>query len=136
MLSHPAHEESEETAVAAATSLLHDHESAGNRRRHLTVADVFGHFDREFFRSWFIEGPRLLFAGRFNHREGVFIALASVPAILAATFLLLPGFLFDTPEYHVFYEFARSVKEGNASLLPMAIGTLSSLFSLRVPHGS
>ena len=74
MLSHPANDEPKEAAVAAAPSL--PQETAGNHRRHVTVSDVLGHFDREYFRSWFIDGPRLLLGRQPHYPPGRYSALA------------------------------------------------------------
>lgn len=134
MLSHPANHEPELAEVAAADSEMH--EASGSHRRHLSVADVFGHFDREFFRSWFIDGPWRLLTGRFSAREGVFMAISAMPALLAFALIMLPAYLFHTPEHSAFYHFGQCLRTENASLIPMALGTISSLFGLRFPHGS
>jgi hypothetical protein len=131
MLSHPANDPPEEAAVATATSQMPP--ASGNRRRHLTVADVLGHFDREFFRSWFIDGPKLLLQGRFSAREGAFMAVAALPAIIATLFLTLPGLVFDSPDHHAFFHFARNLQQEAVSALPLVLGALCSLFSLRFP---
>ncbi len=133
MLSHPANHQPEKAEVAAADSQMLDGAS-GSQRRHLTVADVFGHFDRQFFRSWFIDGPRLLLSGRFNHREGAFIVISALPALLAVALITVPAYVFDSPQHNVFYHFAQCLKGENISLIPMAFGAITSLFCFRFPH--
>ncbi len=123
MLSHPAREESGEAAVATATSQLRH--TQGNRRRHADAG--------EFFRSWFIDGPRLLMKGKFSRRSAVFIAVAAVPAIAAALFMTLPGILFPTPQHHEFFHFAKVITKDAATLIPVSIGVISTLFCLRLP---
>jgi hypothetical protein len=135
MLSHPANHQPEGAEVAAADSKMLDGAS-GNKRRHLTVADVFGRFDREFFRSWFIDGPRLLLTGHFSHREGAFIIISAVPALLAVALITVPAFLFDSPQHNAFYHFAQCLKGENTSLIPMAFGAITCLFSFRFPHSA
>lgn len=134
MLSHPANHQPEEAAAATATSQMRT--ASRNRRRHLTLADVFGHFDREFFRSWFIDGPRLILQGRFTRREGIFMAVAAAPAILATLFLTLPGLVFDSPDQQAFFHFARGIQEEAISAFPIVLGAISSLCSLRFPLAS
>lgn len=135
MLSHPANYQPEEAEVAPANSQMPSRAS-GNKRRHLTVADVFSHFDGRFFRSWFIDGPRLLLTGRFSHREAAFIAISALPALLALGCIMLPAYLFDSPQQNAFYYLGQSLKSENASLIPMAVGVISSLFSFRFPHST
>ena len=65
MLSHPANHEPEEATVATATSLLR--QTHGNRRRHSEEAG------NDFFRNWFINGPRMLMKGKISLRAAVFM---------------------------------------------------------------
>jgi hypothetical protein len=133
MLSHPANYQPEEAEVAAADSQMLDGAS-GSQRRHLTVADVFGHFNGQYFRSWFIDGPRLLLTGRFTQREGAFIVMSALPALLAVALITVPAYLFNSPQQNAFYHFAQCLKADNTSLIPMAFGAVASLFSFRFPH--
>jgi hypothetical protein len=135
MLSHPANHQPEDAEVAAADSQMPE-EASGSQRRHLTVADVFGHFDGRFFRSWFIDGPRLLLTGNFSHREATFIAMSALPALLALGLITVPAYLFDSPQQNAFYHFGQCLKGENTSLIPMAFGVLSSLFCFRFPHST
>jgi hypothetical protein len=132
MLSHPAN--SEESAVAA--DLSAEPATRENRRRQITVEDILSQFDREFFRNWFIDGPRLLLKGKFSRREGLFLAIGAMPALMAAAYLTLPDILFPTPQHHAFFHFARAVSSDIASLIPVGIGVLASLFSFRLPLSS
>ena len=131
MLSHPANPEPEEVAVAAATSQLR--ESQGNQRRH--SGENAGQSVGEFFRSWFIDGPKLLLKGKFSRRAAVFMAVAAFPAIAAALFLTVPGMLFPTPQHNQFFHFAKVISGDSITLIPVAIGVLSSIFCLRLPLG-
>jgi len=135
MLSHPANQQPEDAEVAPADSQMPE-EASGSQRRHLTVADLFGHFDGRFFRSWFIDGPRLLLTGRFTHREAMFIAMSAMPALLAVALITLPAYLFDSPQQNAFYHFGQYLKSENFALIPMVIGVVSSLFSFRFPHST
>jgi len=126
MLSHPANQEPEEVAVATATSQLR--QSQGNRRRHGEEGD--------FFRNWFITGPKLLLKGKFTRRTAVFIGIAAIPAIAVALFLTVPGILFPTPQHNQFFHFAKVISGDTATLVPVAIGILSSICCLRLPLGS
>jgi hypothetical protein len=132
MLSHPANHEPEEDSVATATSQLR--QAAANRRRHpVTVEEFLAQFDKAFFRDWFVEGPKLLLKGCFSRRAAGFMIAAATPAILAALFTTIPGLLFHTPEHNAYFHFAKIV-EGE-SILPIVLGTISSIFSLRFPLG-
>ena len=135
MLSHPANYQPEDAEVAAADSQMPE-EASGSQRRHLTVADVFGHFDGQYFRSWFIDGPRLLLTGKFSHREAMFIAMSALPALLALGLITLPAYLFDSPQQNAFYHFGQCLKAENTSLIPMVFGAIASLFSFRFPHST
>jgi hypothetical protein len=133
MLSHPANTESEEATVATATSQML--EASANRRRQFTVEDLLACFDKEYFREWFVEGPRLLLAGCFSRRAAGFMIAAASPAILAALFLTVPGLLFHTPEHNQFFHFARIIESEAASALPVILGMISSICSFRLPLG-
>jgi hypothetical protein len=132
MLSHPVDPESQPGSVATATSQLR--QAAANRRRHsITVQEFFGQFDQAFFRDWFITGPKLILKGGFSRRAAGFMIAAATPAILAALFITVPGLLFHTPEHNAYFHFAKIV-EGE-SILPVILGTISSIFSFRFPLG-
>ena len=132
MLSHPA--QHEESAVAADPLVVPAMRE--NLRRHITVEEVLSQFDGEFFRNWFIDGPKLLMKGKFSRREGVFLAIGALPALMGAAYIILPDFLFPTPQHNAFFHFARTVSHDVASLIPLGIGVLASLFSFRLPLGS
>jgi hypothetical protein len=134
MLSHPSDPSSEEAAIATATSEMRP--AAPNRRRHhVTVEEFFSRFDREFFREWFVEGPRLILTGRFTPRDAGFMIAAATPAILSALFLTVPGLLFHTPEHNQFFHFAKIIEGETPSALPVILGTISSICSFRFPLG-
>lgn len=135
MLSHPANQnESEEATVATATSLMR--KASANRRRHpTTVSEFLAHFDKAYFRDWFLEGPKLLLKGCFSRRAATFMIASAAPAILAGLFLTVPGILFHTPEHNAYFHFARIVEGETPSLIPVILGTISSIFSFRFPLG-
>lgn len=133
MLSHPANTKSEEATVATAPSRML--EASANRRRQHTVKDFLALFDKEYFREWFVEGPRLLLAGCFSRRAAGFMIAAASPAILAALFLTVPGLLFHTPEQNQFFYFARIIESEATLALPVFLGVISSICSFRLPLG-
>lgn len=135
MLSHPANQnESEEATVATATSLMR--KASANRRRHpTTVSEFFAHFDRAYFRDWFVEGPKLMLKGCFSRRAAGFMIVSAAPAILTGLFLTVPGILFHTPEHNAYFHFARIVEGDAPSIIPVILGTISSIFSFRFPLG-
>ena len=102
----------------------------------MTVEDFFGQFDREFFRSWFIDGPRLALTGKFSRRAAGFMIAGALPAIAAALFLTVPGILFPTPLHEAFFQFGKVLNSDIASLIPVGLGVLSSILSFRLPLGS
>ena len=99
------------------------------------LVEFFSQFDRGFFRSWLIEGPLRTLEGRFSHRAAGFMIAGAMPAILGALFLTVPGFLFQTPQHHAFFYFAKIVEGDSVSTLPMLLGAISSLFCFRFPLG-
>lgn len=134
MLSHPAKTEIGEASVATATSQLR--EAAPNRRRHSTVGGCLGNLNPEFFRNWFVEGSKGLFNGHFNSRSAGFMIAAAIPGILIAAFLTIPGMLFQTPDHQAFYYFAKSLEGDSSTVLPVLLGTISAVFSLRFTLGA
>ena len=133
MLSHPANHQPDDAEVAPAESQMPS-QASGNQRRHLTVADVFGHFGGRYFHNWFIVGPRLVLTGRFSRREAAFIAVSALPALLGLAFITLPAFIFNSPDQNAFYYFGKCLEKDSAALIPMALGVVSSIFSFRFPH--
>ncbi|HEY1120015.1 MAG TPA: hypothetical protein VGE67_00380 [Haloferula sp.] len=127
MLSHPANHQPDDAEVAPAESQMPSRAS-GNKRRRLSVADTF--------RSWFIDGPRLLLTGRFSHREAAFIAISAIPALLALGCIMLPAYLFDSPQQNAFYYFGQCLKGESIGLIPMIFGVISSIFGFRFPHSA
>ena len=100
------------------------------------MEEILSHFDGEFFRNWFINGPRLLLKGKFSRRAAGFMIAAAIPAIAATLFLTLPGLLFPTPAHNAFFYFSKGVNTDIASLVPVGLGLISSVFSLRLPVAS
>lgn len=135
MLSHPAnHTEPEEATVATATSLMRK-ASANRRRRPTTISEFLAHFDKAYFREWFVEGPKLLMKGAFSRRAAGFMIASATPAILTGLFLTVPGLLFYTPEHNAYFHFARILEGESPSIIPVILGTISSIFSFRFPLG-
>ena len=132
MLSHPA--KSEESAVATDASL--EPATRKNRRRRVTVKEMLPRLDREFFHNWFIDGPRLLLKGKFSRRAAAFMIIAAIPAIAVVALMTVPGLLFPTPAHNAFFYFAKGMTNDVASIAPLALALLSSIFSLRFPLGS
>lgn len=133
MLSHPANEQPEVATVATATSEMR--QASANRRRHPTVEEFLAQYDKAFFHDWFVEGPRLLLKGNFTRRAAGFMIAAATPAILTGMVLTIPALLFHTPEHNAYFHFARIIQDESASLLPVVLGTISSIFSFRLPLG-
>ncbi len=132
MLSHPSDSELEPAPAATGTARLN--KTAVNRRRpHFTVEEFLAHFDKAYFRDWFVLGPRLLLKGGFSKRAAGFMIASAAPGILAALFVLVPGVLFHTPEHNAYFHFAKIV-EGNATM-PVLLGMVSAIFSFRFPLG-
>ncbi len=131
MLSHPA--KHEEAAVAATPSELR--QPQGKNRRRQAPGEFFSHLNGEFFRNWFINGPKLLLKGEFSRRAGIFMVIAAIPAIAVALFLTLPGMLFPTPQHNQFFHFANVISRDAITMVPVAIGVLSTIFCLRLPLG-
>lgn len=132
MLSHPVSPESEPLPAATGTSRL-DKVAVNRRRHHFTVEEFLAHFDKAYFRDWFVLGPKLLLKGGFSKRAAAFMIASAAPGILAALFVIVPGILFHTPEHNAYFHFAKIV-EGN-SFLPLFLGMVSSVFSFRFPLG-
>lgn len=132
MLSHPA--KTDESAVAADES--QDPGKRENRRRQTTVEDILAQFDREFFRNWFIDGPRLMLSGRLSRRAAGFMTIAALATIMGTLFLTLPALLFPTPQHNAFFHFAKAITSDIGSLVPLTLGFLASIFSFRLPLSS
>lgn len=135
MLSHPSDPESEEATVATATSMLPE-AAEEDHGAHFSFREFFGQFDREFFHNWFVEGPVRILKGHFSRRAAGFMIAGAMPAILTGLFLTIPGLLFQTPQHHAFFYFAKIVEGDPASILPVLLGTVSALFSFRFPLGA
>jgi hypothetical protein len=100
------------------------------------VEEILSQFDRDFFRNWFIDGPKLLLKGKFSRRAGLFLVIGAMPALMAAAYIIVPDILFPTPQHNAFFHFARTVSSDVASLIPLCIGVIATIFSFRLPLGS
>ena len=88
-----------------------------------------------FLKTSYVDGFRALVEGRYNRRQAVMIIAGSLPTILGALMITLPGLLFPSPGHQAFYYFGSTLGCEPSSLIPVVLGTVSSTLGLRIPLG-
>lgn len=89
----------------------------------------------KFLKSCFTDGLKALIDGRYTRRQASIIIAGSLPAILGAIMITLPGLLFPSPGHQAFYHFAATLANDISSLIPVFLGAISSVLGLKVPLG-
>lgn len=88
-----------------------------------------------FLKTCYVDGTKALIAGRYSRTQAAMIIAGNLPAILGALLITFPSVLFPTPGHQAFYHFADILGTDPTSLIPMAIGAVSSTLGLRIPLG-
>ncbi|MEM1085021.1 MAG: hypothetical protein AAGI48_12990 [Verrucomicrobiota bacterium] len=88
-----------------------------------------------FLKTCFTDGLKALVAGRYTRKQAAIIIAGSLPAILGAMMITLPSVLFPTPGHQAFYHFASTLATDLSSMVPVALGTISSVLGLKIPLG-
>lgn len=88
-----------------------------------------------FLKTSLVDGSRSLIRGEYSHRQAAIVIASTLPAIIAALVVTLPGILFPTEAHQAFHYFAQSLETEKVSMLPTFLGLASSILGLRVPVG-
>lgn len=89
----------------------------------------------KFLKLCYVDGTKALLEGRYTRDQAAVIIAGSLPAILGALLITCPGVLFPTPSHHAFYHFGDILRTDPTSLIPMALGAVTSTLGLRIPLG-
>jgi hypothetical protein len=88
-----------------------------------------------FLKTCYVDGFRALLAGHYSRRQAAVIMCATMPTILGALMITVPGLLFPSPGHQAFYHFAETLGRDPTSLIPVILGTISSTLGLKIPLG-
>ncbi|MEP4076582.1 hypothetical protein [Haloferula sp.] len=89
----------------------------------------------KFLKSCYVDGFRALIEGRYSRRQAAMIIAGTLPTILGTMMITVPSILFPSPGHQAFYHFGNTLGGEPASLIPVAIGAISSTLGLRIPLG-
>lgn len=88
-----------------------------------------------FLKTCYVDGFLALVEGRYTRRQAAMIIAGSLPTILGALMITVPGLLFPTPDHNAFFHFGSLLACETTSLIPMGLGALSTTLGLRIPLG-
>ena len=89
----------------------------------------------KFLKSCYVDGFKALIAGHYSRPQAAMIIAGTLPTILGALMITMPGILFPTPGHQAFYYFGSTLGCDPASLIPVVLGGISSTLGLRIPLG-
>ena len=89
----------------------------------------------KFLKTSYVDGFLALVAGRYTRSQAALIIAGSIPTILGALLITVPGILFPTPGHQAFYYFGSSLSCEPIALIPVFLGMVSSTLGLRIPLG-
>lgn len=81
----------------------------------------------------FISGPWLLLTSRLSAKTASLMIMLCVPALLFCALLTIPGLLFDSPEQHAYYQFAKALDQDPTRWIILAITGICTLVALAIP---
>lgn len=81
----------------------------------------------------FISGPWLLLTSRLSAKAASLMIMLCVPALLFCGLLTIPGFLFESPEQHAYYQFAKALDQDPTRWIILAVTGICTLMSLAIP---
>jgi hypothetical protein len=81
----------------------------------------------------FISGPWLLLTSRLSAKAASLMIMLCVPALLFCGLLTIPGFLFESPEQHAYYQFAKALDQDPTRWIILAVTGLCTLMALAIP---
>ena len=105
--------------------------------RHLKSALSLGLFTakgaKRLLLITFISGPWLLLTSRLSAKSASLMIMLCVPALLFCALLTVPGFLFESPEQHAYYQFAKALDQDPTRWIILTVTGLCSLLALAIP---
>jgi hypothetical protein len=88
---------------------------------------------RGLLRQIFLQGPRLLLTSRISVKCATMMTALCMPALLCWTILTIPGLIFQSPQQHAYFYFAKVLNEDPTRWLVLLLAGACVLFSLAVP---
>jgi hypothetical protein len=88
---------------------------------------------KRLLRITFVSGPWLLLTSRLTAKTASLMIMLCVPALLFCTMLTVPGLLFDSPEQHAYYHFAKALDQDPTRWIILAFTGLCTLVALAIP---
>jgi hypothetical protein len=81
----------------------------------------------------FIAGPVLLLTSQLSLRAAIFMITGIVPGLLYPLVILVPPWLFPSPDSHAYYFFGQTLKNDPAFWIPLILSALCTVATLGMP---
>ena len=88
---------------------------------------------KHLLRLTFISGPWLLFTSRLSVNSALLMILLCAPALLFSAMLTIPALLFQSPQQHAYYYFAKVLDQDPTRWIILALATVCAVIALAVP---
>lgn len=88
---------------------------------------------KRLLRLTFISGPWLLFTSRLSINSALLMILLCAPALLFSAMLTIPALLFQSPQQHAYYYFAKVLDQDPTRWIILALATVCAVIALAVP---
>lgn len=88
---------------------------------------------KRLLRITFISGPWLLLTSRLSAKAASLMIMLCVPALLFCSLLTIPAFLFESPEQHAYYQFAKALDQDPTRWIILVITGICTLMALAIP---
>ena len=87
----------------------------------------------QFLKWTFFSGPRQLLTSRISVKCAAMMMAMCAPSLLCCALLVLPAVLFQSPQQHAYFQFARELNEDPTRWLVLGFAGICALLSLALP---
>ncbi len=84
-------------------------------------------------RLTFISGPRLLLTSRLSAKSAALMIMLCAPALLLTAMLTVPAMLFQSPQQHAYFYFAKILQQNPIHWPMLALVAACTVVALAVP---
>lgn len=88
---------------------------------------------KRLLRLAFISGPWLLFTSRLSVKSASLMILLCAPALLFCSMLTIPAMLFQSPQQHAYFYFAKVLDQDPTRWIILGLAAVCAVMALAVP---
>jgi len=87
----------------------------------------------QLMRLMFIIGPKLLLTSRISGKCAAVMMMLCTPSLLFCSILTIPGLLFQSPQQHAYFYFAKMLDQDPGRWIVLLLAGACALLALAIP---